>query len=742
MQSKIIEKYVVSGMSCASCAATIENKLSSTKGVVKAEVNFPIKSASIEFDSAKVSEKEIKKIVKSLGYEINNQSQKSEQDEEKHALKYYKTLKRNTIFSAIITIPVVALSMFFPNSIPYSNWVQLILAALVLFVFGRSFFVIAFKQTIHLSANMDSLVALSTGTAFSYSVFNTLFPEYLTNQGLISHVYFEAAVVIITFILLGRMLEEKAKSKTTSAIKKLMNLTPSTVTRMVGGEEVVTLLEKIQIGDVLIVKPGVRIPVDGTVETGESYIDESMISGEAIPVKKKLGSKIYAGTLNQNGSLTFKVDTLGDNTVLGKIIKLVKEAQSSKAPVQRLVDKIAAVFVPTIMTISLVTFAIWFIFGGELALTQGILAMVTVLIIACPCALGLATPTAIMVGIGKGAEAGILIKNAEGLEVIQKIDSIVFDKTGTLTVGRPEVTNIIWNTDEHKKYQSLIYAIEKLSEHPLASAIVNYLEGENVGSTMISDFNNLPGLGVTANTNEQNYVIGNEKILESKKIKISDELKLKLEGLKSHANTIVYFANYDQVLGVIAITDKIKDSARAAIDRIKELGITPYLLTGDRSGVASAVSQSLGIENFKAETFPGDKHEFIKELKAQGKIVAMVGDGINDSQALAEADVSIAMGKGSDIAIDVAQMTLLSSNLMKIPQAIILSKDTVITIKQNLFWAFIYNLLAIPVAAGLLYPIWGIQINPMVAGAAMASSSVSVVLNSLRLKKKGNKKFS
>jgi len=733
------KKYSVSGMSCASCAANIEKKLNSISGIVNAQVNFPIKSAAIEFDEKKVSEKDIKKMIKSLGYEINNQTQDSSQIQEAASKKNFQRLKRNTLLSTIVTIPLVIFSMFFPDSIPHSTWIQFTFSAIVLFIFGRSFFINAFKQTIHLSANMDSLVALSTGIAFLYSTFNTIYPEFLLRRGLTPHVYFEAAVVIITFILLGRTLEEKAKFQTTSAIKKLMNLTPSTVIKIEGDKENVVNLSEIKISNILLVRPGERIPLDGTVISGESYIDESMISGEAVQVKKKGNSKIYAGTLNQNGSFTFKVDEVGDNTVLGKIIKLVQEAQSSKAPVQRLVDKIASIFVPTIMGISIITLILWIIFGGELALTQGLLAMVTVLIIACPCALGLATPTAIMVGIGKGAEQGILIKNAEGLELIQKVDAIIFDKTGTLTVGKPEVSKIIWNTLDEASNKSIIYSIERLSEHPLASAIVQHFDKGNTKAINLINFNNLPGLGVSAIVEGKEYFIGNKKIIDSKNIIINEYISKEVDTLKSEANTIVYFANVTEVLAVITIADKIKDSAKSAIEKIKRMGITPYLLTGDGNYVAQKVAASLGIDNYKAEAFPSDKHEFVKELKSQNKIVAMVGDGINDSQALAEADVSIAMGKGSDIAIDVAQMTLLSSDLLKIPEAIELSKNTVATIKQNLFWAFIYNILAIPVAAGLLYPLFQIQINPMIAGAAMAFSSVSVVLNSLRLKAKGKK---
>lgn len=736
MQTSIIETYSVTGMSCASCAANIENKLVKTQGIIKAEVNFPLKSAKVEFDPTIVTEDKIKDFVHSWGYEIISQSQVNKGDDEKLEQEHYRALANKTIFATILSVPVILLSMFFPHVISYSEEIQMILAGIVLFGLGREFFVSAFKQTRHLSANMDSLVALSTGIAFFYSCFNTLFPQILLARGLTPHIYFEAAVVIVTFILLGRTLEEKAKSKTSSAIKKLMNLTPSTVIKIDSNKEIEISLDDVRVGDILLVRPGDKIPVDGQIVLGESYVDESMISGEPIPVRKRVGEKVFAGTLNQNGSINFQVESIGENTILGKIIKMVKEAQSSKAPVQQLVDKVASIFVPTIMIISIITLVLWIMLGGEQAIAQGILAMVTVLIIACPCALGLATPTALMVGIGKGAEHGILIKNAEGLEHFQKINAIIFDKTGTLTEGKPEVEDILWLM-ENPQLKSILYSIEKHSEHPLAASIVRYLEKKDASKITIDNFQNTPGEGVKGSYQGRDCIVsGLKRIRES-----SRAVDIRIENIIAHnkvkARTLVFFADEEKVIAVIQITDRVKDTAKEAIAKLKDMNITPYLLTGDNELVANDVAKAVGINEVRANTLPSDKQQFIKELKRQGRIVAMVGDGINDSQALAEADVSVAIGLGSDIAIDVAQITLLSTDLNAIVRAVVLSKATVLTIKQNLFWASIYNLLAVPIAAGVLYPLWGLQLNPMVAGAAMAFSSVSVVLNSLRLKNKG-----
>ena len=579
---------------------------------------------------------------------------------------------------------------------------------------------------------MDTLVALSTGIAYVFSVFNMLFASFWEQRGLEAHVYFEAAAVIIAFILLGKLLEEKAKGNTSSAIKKLMGLQPKTVIVIeVDGTEIQKAIEDVNAGDTILVKPGEKIAVDGMVISGSSYVDESMLSGEPVPVLKNENEKVFAGTINQKGSFQFRAVKVGKETMLAQIIKMVQDAQGSKAPVQKLVDKIAGIFVPVVMGIAILTFLLWLILGGDNGVVHGLLAAVTVLVIACPCALGLATPTAIMVGVGKGAENGILIKDAESLELAKQVNAIVLDKTGTITEGRPQVTGIQWlNNDDTTK--NILLSIEKQSEHPLAEAVVKQFD--DVAATSISMFDSITGKGAKANHNNQMYYVGNKKLLADNNITIADELLKQADEWGKQSKTVIWFSDSKQALSVLAISDKIKGTSVQAIKEMQNMGIELYMLTGDNEATAKAIAEQTGIQHYKAEVLPQHKADFIKELQQQGKTVAMVGDGINDSTALATADVSIAMGKGSDIAMDVAKMTIISSDLTKIPQAIRLSKQTVATIKQNLFWAFIYNLIGIPIAAGILYPINGFLLNPMIAGAAMALSSVSVVSNSLRLK--------
>ena len=579
---------------------------------------------------------------------------------------------------------------------------------------------------------MDTLVALSTGIAYVFSVFNMLFASFWEQRGLEAHVYFEAAAVIIAFILLGKLLEEKAKGNTSSAIKKLMGLQPKTVIVIeADGTEKQKSIEDVNVGDTILVKPGEKIAVDGMVTSGSSYVDESMLSGEPVPVLKNENEKVFAGTINQKGSFQFRAVKVGKETMLAQIIKMVQDAQGSKAPVQKLVDKIAGIFVPVVMGIAILTFLLWLILGGDNGVVHGLLAAVTVLVIACPCALGLATPTAIMVGVGKGAENGILIKDAESLELAKQVNAIVLDKTGTITEGRPQVTGIQWlNNDDTTK--NILLSIEKQSEHPLAEAVVKQFD--DVAATSISMFDSITGKGAKANHNNQMYYVGNKKLLADNNITIADELLKQADEWGKQSKTVIWFSDSKQALSVLAISDKIKGTSVQAIKEMQNMGIELYMLTGDNEATAKAIAEQTGIQHYKAEVLPQHKADFIKELQQQGKTVAMVGDGINDSTALATADVSIAMGKGSDIAMDVAKMTIISSDLTKIPQAIRLSKQTVATIKQNLFWAFIYNLIGIPIAAGILYPINGFLLNPMIAGAAMALSSVSVVSNSLRLK--------
>jgi Cu2+-exporting ATPase len=545
-------------------------------------------------------------------------------------------------------------------------------------------------------------------------------------------VYFEAAAVIIAFILIGRLMEEKAKGNTSSAIKKLIGLQPKTVIVLqIDGTEKQIPIEDVAINDIILVKPGEKIAVDGILVSGNSYVDESMLSGEPLPILKEKDEKVFAGTINQKGSFQFKATKVGKETMLAQIIKMVQDAQGSKAPVQKLVDKIAGIFVPVVIGIALLTFILWNILGGDHGLVHGLLAAITVLVIACPCALGLATPTAIMVGVGKGAENGILIKDAQSLELAKKVNAIILDKTGTITEGKPEVTDVEW-LDQDDRTKGILFSIEKQSEHPLADAVVNFIT--DTSTISLTNFDSITGKGAKADYQNQTYFVGNKKLLIENNIAIDNRLSTRAADWSKQSKTVIWFADSEKALSVLAISDKIKANSALAIKEMQDMGIDLYMLTGDNEATAKAIAEQTGIGHYKAEVLPQDKADFVKELQRQGKTVAMVGDGINDSTALATADVSIAMGKGSDIAIDVAKMTIISSDLTKIPQAIRLSKQTVATIKQNLFWAFVYNVIGIPIAAGILYPINGFLLNPMIAGAAMALSSVSVVSNSLRLK--------
>jgi Cu2+-exporting ATPase len=730
--STIKNTFPVLGMTCASCAGSAESIVKYTDGVVNASVNFATGNLTVEYLPNMTDASKLQKAIRSIGYDllIEDETKQQETLEAIHAQNFQK-LKNKTIWAVILSLPVVVIGMFFMD-MSYANPIMWLFSTPVVLWLGKDFFVNAWKQAKHRSANMDTLVALSTGIAYLFSVFNMLFPAFWHQRGLHAHVYFEAASVVIAFILLGKLLEEKAKGNTSSAIKKLMGLQPKTVTVIrPDGTEKHTAIEDINTGDVILVKPGEKIAVDGMVTSGNSYVDESMLSGEPVPVLKKENEKVFAGTINQKGSFQFNAVKVGKETMLAQIIKMVQDAQGSKAPVQKLVDKIAGIFVPVVISIAILTFVLWFILGGDNGLVQGLLAAVTVLVIACPCALGLATPTAIMVGVGKGAENGILIKDAESLELAKKINAIVLDKTGTITEGRPQVIGIQWlNNDDTS--QNILLSIEKQSEHPLAEAVVKHLK--DVANVSLSMFDSITGKGAKAIHNNETYFVGNKKLLIENNITIADELLKQATEWGKQSQTVIWFADSKQALSIIAISDKIKETSIQAIKEMQDMGIDLYMLTGDNEATAKAIAQQTGIKHYKAEMLPQHKADFIKELQQQGKTVAMVGDGINDSTALATADVSIAMGKGSDIAMDVAKMTIISSDLTKIPQVIKLSKQTVATIRQNLFWTFIYNVIGIPIAAGILYPINGFLLNPMIAGAAMALSSVSVVSNSLRLK--------
>lgn len=725
--------YPVLGMSCASCAARVDKTLNALPGVYQTTVNYATAVAQVEYNPEICSDATLQSAVQDAGYDLLVDTGEDAADKaEEIRLTRYRKIKRRTVAALLLSLPIMVISMFFEDisSLKYVLW---ILATPVVFGLGREFYINAWRQLKHGTSNMDTLVAVSTGIAYTFSVFNLLFPDFWLSRGIEPHIYFEAASVIIAFILLGRLLEERAKQNTSTAIKKLIGLQPKTVTIIVDSDERTVPITAVQKGDTILVKPGERIAVDGMVVTGESYVDESMLNGEPVPLHKQSGEKVFAGTINQKGTFRFIADKIGSDTMLAQIIRMVQDAQGSKAPVQKLVDRIARFFVPAIISISIIAFVAWIFLAPTNGFTNGLLAMVTVLIIACPCALGLATPTAIMVGIGKGAEKGILIKDAQSLEIAQKIDTIILDKTGTITAGNPIVVESLWeNGFEHSR--KILYSLEKLSEHPLSDAVVNTLQNEKEIS--IDKFENVPGKGVKGVVGSQTYYAGNLSLLNDNHITIASHLQELANKWTQEAKTLVWFADSTQAIAAIALTDEIKQTSAQAISQLQEMGVEVYMLTGDNAISAQAISRKVGINHYKAGVLPNEKAQFIKELQANGKKVGMVGDGINDSAALAQADLSIAMGQGSDIAVDTAMATILSSDLLKIPETIRLSQLTIKTIYQNLFWAFIYNLIGIPIAAGIFYSVNGFLLNPMWASAAMAFSSVSVVLNSLRLKRK------
>lgn len=728
------ETFPVLEMTCAACAVSVESMLKSTAGVKDASVNYANQTASVEYDTKQTKPSDLQNSVRSIGYDLVVDVEDPQAVQEEAQRKHYEAVKQRTIWSIILSIPVFVIGMFFMD-MPYGTYISMVLTAPVVFYFGRNFFVNAWKQATHGKANMDTLVALSTGIAFVFSAFNTFFPDFWHSRGMHAHVYFEAAAVVIAFISLGKLLEEKAKSNTSSAIKKLIGLQPKTVKVIIDGVEQEIPIAVVKVGYKIQVRPGEKIPVDGVVVNGSSYVDESMISGEPVAVEKKAGEKVFAGTINQKGSFQFEAEKVGGDTILAQIIKMVQQAQGSKAPVQKLVDKIAGIFVPIVIGIAILTFITWILIGGDNAFTYALLNSVTVLVIACPCALGLATPTAIMVGVGKGAENNILIKDAESLELAHKVNAVILDKTGTITEGKPVVTDFVWTSGEgNSKEKQILFTLESQSEHPLAEAVVNSLKSEEISSVSLDSFESITARGIRGIADAKTYFVGNRKLVDENKISVTAHIADLASRLQSEAKTVVYFTNQESVLAVIAIADKIKSTSKAAINSLQKKGIDVYMLTGDNEQTAKAVASQVGLKHYKAEVLPSDKAQFVKELQAKGKVVAMVGDGINDSHALAEADVSIAMGKGSDIAMDVAKMTLITSDLQSIPKALNLSTKTVMGIKQNLFWAFIYNVIGIPIAAGVLYPVNGFLLDPMIAGAAMALSSVSVVGNSLRLR--------
>lgn len=761
----IIEKtYPVKGMSCASCSAHVGKALRSVEGVVEVNVNLPMNRATVKFDDAVCTAQQLQQSVERMGFELIIDQTDDEEthifaDEEVTSEKNsanelnqttpntsnkkstskkcvanhneaLKQMQRNAWGALAIAIPLLVLGII-PHLFAGQEVASCFLAAFSLWKYGRLFYAPAWKLLKHGTSNMDTLVALSISVSFIYSFCNLFFPQWFISHGMQPHLYFDSVGVITAFILLGRMLETRAKHRTTNSIRKLMQLQPKQVVCVFpNGKEVTKHVNDVKTGDVLLARPGDRIAVDGEVITGASNVDESSLSGEPIPVEKNIGDKVMAGTINKNGTLHYRAEKRATDTLLAQIVRMVQEAQGSKVPVQALVDRIAAVFVPTIIGISLITLIAWILLDSANGLTHGLVAMVSVLVIACPCSLGLATPTAIIVGIGRGASAGILIKDATCLEVAEKINAVVLDKTGTITVGHPEVKAAWFESDSESQWRNILLSLERQSEHLLAEAVCTFLKNET--TCKVENFTALPGNGVSGCIDGCTYYAGSLKWMQEKNITLTATQHQFANNYTHQACSLVALTDGTKILALLALTDEVKSTSATAIKQLKALGIETYMLTGDNAQTAAVVASEVGIDHYVAHTLPADKANFVKQLQAEGKKVAMVGDGINDSAALAVADLSIAMGRGSDIAIDTAMLTLLTSDLLRLPQAIRLSARTVRTIRQNLFWAFFYNVVSVPIAAGVLYPICGFMLSPMIAGAAMALSSVSVVTNSLR----------
>lgn len=737
----------IAGMTCAACASRIEKVVSKLDGVTKASVNLATEKATVEYDPQKVKIAIIKQSIDKIGYKALDIEKKITVDEDKlRKEKEIRTLWRKLKVSAIFAIPLLYLAMgsmiwwlHFPipgflDPMQYPLTYALTQVALVIpiIIAGYKFYTVGFKALIQRSPNMDSLIAIGTSAAILYSIYST-YEIIAGNFGAVEGLYFETAGVIITLILLGKSLEAVSKGKTSEAIKKLMGLAPKTAMVLFDGKEIETPIDEVEIGDIILVKPGEKIPVDGVVTEGNTAIDESMLTGESMPIDKSAGDKVFAASINKNGLVQFKATKVGGDTALAQIIKLVEDAQGSKAPIAQMADIVSGYFVPIVSIIALLAFAAWFISGQSFVFAMTI--FISVLVIACPCALGLATPTAIMVGTGKGAEYGILFKGGEALEMTHKINTIVFDKTGTITEGKPEVTDII-NVSELSRERLLQIAAsaEKGSEHPLGEAIVRGALKENIEFIKVDKFVAIPGFGVEVEIDGIHALIGNRKLMDERGISL-DSLSDKSDELASEGKTPMYLAFDGKISGIIAVADVVKESSAKAIQKLQSMGIEVAMITGDNRKTAEAIAKQVGITRVLAEVLPQDKSNEVKKLQAEGKKVAMVGDGINDAPALVQADVGIAIGSGTDVAIESADVVLMKSDLMDVPTAIHLSNSTIRNIKQNLFWAFGYNIAGIPIAAGILYLFGGPLLNPIFAAAAMSLSSVSVLTNALRLKR-------
>ncbi|EGL84286.1 heavy metal translocating P-type ATPase [Caldalkalibacillus thermarum TA2.A1] len=735
-------RFAIKGMTCASCVNRVEKSIKKVEGVHAAHVNLATNSAQVEAEPA-VTAEDIIKAVEKIGYQAALMEDNQEQDQSAEQEKEANKLKKDFTVAAILTTIVLL------GSIPHmmegwGEWVPhfianpyflLVLTSYIQLVPGWRFYKNSYKVLKNGSADMNVLVAMGTTSAWLYSGAMTLFPTTLSNWGFPYQLYYDVTTVITTLILLGRYLEAKAKGKTSSAIKKLMGLQAKTARVIRNGEELEIPVAEVQINDEVLVRPGERIPVDGVIIKGRSSVDESMLTGESIPVEKKEGDEVIGATINKTGSFTFRATKVGKDTVLSQIIRMVNEAQGSKAPIQRIVDVVSAYFVPAVVIIALISATIWYFIGPEPSLTFALTTFIAVLIIACPCALGLATPTAIMVGTEKGAENGILIKDAASLERAHKVNAVILDKTGTLTEGKPKVTDIITTSSYlETDILTLVASVETASEHPLGEAIVEHAKERGLSLDKPESFEAIAGHGLVATLGDKEILVGNLKLMERYQID-AEEMKEKAESLADEGKTPMFVAIGGQLAGIIAVADTLKKDAAQAVRTLQEMGIEVIMLTGDHYRTAQAIAKQAGIDRFIAEVLPEHKADEVKKLQAQGKVVAMVGDGINDAPALAQADVGVAIGTGTDVAMETANITLMRGDMMSVATAIRLSKATMRMIWQNLGWAFGYNIILIPVAAGLLFPFFGVLLNPMLAGAAMAFSSVSVVLNTLRLRR-------
>ncbi len=758
------QTYRVKGMHCASCAGIIEKTFKKTDGVQSAEVNYGTETAKISFDENKTSAHHLSTKIEPLGYALDTTTaEEMVMSADEHAvhlgLNQSKKEKLKEIADmrtkVLISIPLTLISIFFmgweifgelkyialPNEtlMEFFHHLLPIMAAYMLFVVGKPYLLGFYRFLRYGKANMDTLIGIGTSVAFLYSFAITAFEAILKPFVNVENTYYDVTIVVIAFIALGKYLEAKSKIKTGDAIEKLLNLQAKTALIIRDGKEIEIPVNDVKHGDLIIVKPGTKIPVDGTITEGSSFVDESMVTGEPMPAQKKIGNSVVSGTINTSGSFTFKATKVGSETLLAQIIKMVEDAQGSKAPIQALADKISSVFVPIVLVTSFLSLGAWLAFGsGPLgfsqALSYGLVSFVGVLVIACPCALGLATPTAIIVGVGKGARAGILIKDAATLEKLHKVNTVIVDKTGTITIGKPTLVDIqnLSNLQD-TELVSILASLENKSEHPIAHAIVNYAKEKNINTKDVHSFEGLQGKGVTGLVGETQYYAGNTKLISDLGINFDTT---KIEQFTAQGKTPVILSTKEKVLGFVMVSDEIKPESKQAVANLHKLGIKVTMITGDDERAAKYIASLVGIDEVLAHVLPQDKLAKIKELQSQGKIVAMAGDGVNDAPALAQADVGIAMGTGTDVAIESAGITLLGGDISKLVKAIKLSKMTMRGIKQNLFWAFIYNIVGIPLAAGVFYPLFGWLLNPIFAGLAMAFSSVSVVGNSLRIKTK------